>query len=27
MWVYPSDISRLNLSAPRWATHVLWFNR
>lgn len=27
MTVYPSDITRLNLSPPTWATHVIWFNK
>lgn len=25
--IYPSDITRLKLAKPDWATHVLWFNR
>jgi hypothetical protein len=25
--LYPSDITLFNLTLPKWATHVLWFNR
>lgn len=25
--IYPSDITKLNLTLPTWTSHVLWFNR
>jgi hypothetical protein len=25
--IHPSDITRLKLKIPSWATHVIWFNR
>jgi hypothetical protein len=25
--VYPSDITKLNIQPPKWATHVAWFNK
>jgi len=27
MMVKPSDITKFQINPPKWATHVLWFNR
>lgn len=26
-WVHPSDISNSRKPIPKWATHVVWYNR